>query len=141
MRAPELTASAALQLQVRLHGIQLGQPVDLLLDVDAWQALGFVVLCGDDSLRFLPYAACQPQDAEIAVGSALMLLEGIEFYEKRGVSFRSLLDGEVGRGVLRDVVIGPRGEILELEVERDGVRERVPSGGAVVRPTRAAPAA
>ena len=55
-----LSAAALLRLPVRLHGIQLGQPTDLLLDVESWHALGFVVHCGDDSVRFLPWAASQP---------------------------------------------------------------------------------
>ena len=136
-----LRAATSLQLPVRLHGIQLGRPTDLLLDVDAWQALGFVVRCGDDSTRFLPYAACQPGDEEIAVASALMLLEDVGFYEKRGVSFRSLLGGEViGGGVLRDVVLGQGGAVTELEVEHEGEPTLVPAGGATVVPTRASAA-
>ena len=38
-----LSAMAALQLPVRLRGIQLGRPVDLLLETDTWHTLGFVV--------------------------------------------------------------------------------------------------
>jgi hypothetical protein len=103
--------------------------------------LGFVVRCGDESTRFLPYAACQAGEDEIAVASALMLLEDVAFYEKRGVSFRSLLDGDVvGGGVLRDVVLGVAGTVGELDVELDGVRTRIPAGGAVVVPTRASAA-
>jgi hypothetical protein len=136
-----LLAAATLQLPVRLHGIQLGRPTDLLLDTGAWRALGFVVRCGDDSVRFLPYAACQPLEEEIAVGSALMLLEDVGFYQKRGVSYRSLLDGDViGGGVLRDVVLGQAGKVTELVVEHDGTLARIPAGGAAVIPTRASAA-
>jgi hypothetical protein len=136
-----LSAAAALQLPVRLHGIQLGRPTDLLLDTADWHVLGFVVRCGDESTRFLPYAACQLGDGEIAVASALMLLEDVAFYEKRGVSYRSLLDGDVGGGgVLRDVLLGVAGRIGELEVEHEGERKRMPSAGAVVVPTRASAA-
>lgn len=136
-----LSAAATLQLPVRLHGILLGRPTDLLLDTSAWNAVGFVVRCGDESTRFLPYAACQPQHDEIAVASALMLLEDVGFYEKRGVSFRSLLEGDViGGGVLEDVILGPGGAVTQLEVEIDGRSERVPSTGAVVVPTRASAA-
>jgi len=132
-----LSAAASLHLRVELHGIQLGRPTDLLLDLDSWQVLGFVVHCGDESVRFLPYAAAQPTADEIAVGSALMLLEDVEFYEKRGVSFRSLLGGEVGRkGLLRDVYIGAGGVVTELEVERDGALRRVPAAGQGVAPSR-----
>jgi len=135
------SASMSLQLPVRLHGIVLGRPTDLLLDTDAWYAVGFVVRCGDDSTRFLPYAACQPGEEEIAVASALMLLEDVGFYEKRGVSFRSLLDGDVvGGGVLQDMILGAGGVIEELDVEDEGTRKRIPAAGAVVVPTRASAA-
>lgn len=133
-----LAVSSSLQLPVRLRGVQLGRPTDLLLDTRAWQALGFAVRCPDESTRFLPYAACQPSGDEIAVGSALLLLEGVTFYEKRGVSYRSLLGGDViGAGVLRDVLLGAGGAVELLEVERDGRRRRAPAAGAVVVPTRA----
>ncbi|MDX6487260.1 MAG: hypothetical protein QOF43_2413 [Gaiellaceae bacterium] len=136
-----LSAVALLQAPIRLRGIQLGRPTDLLLDVEAWQVVGFVVHCGDDTPRFLPYAASQPATEEIAVASALMLLEDVAFYEKRGVSFRSLTGGDVARhGALRDVLIGPGGAIAELEVERDGSRHRIPAAGATVVPTRASAA-
>jgi len=120
------SAASALQLPVRLRGIQLGRPVDLLVDLDAWNVLGFAVLCGDESRRFLPFAACQLLDDEIAVGSALMLLEDAGFYEQRGVSFRSLLGTELGGGLLRDLQLAPGGHVLELVVERDGERVMTP---------------
>jgi hypothetical protein len=137
-----LTLTAALQLPVSLNGIQLGRPTDVLLDADAWQALGFVVHCGDESQRFLPFAASQASSEEIAIGSSLLLLEDVAFYATRGSSFRSLLGGEVVRngrpaGVLRDAVLGPGGAIVELELERGGLRRRVPAAGSTVVPSRA----
>jgi hypothetical protein len=136
-----LSATAALQLPVRLHGIQLGRPTDMLLDVETWHAVGYVVRCGDESTRFLPYAACQTTAEEIAVQSALMLLEDVAFYEKRGSSFRSLLGGTVaGGGELRDVVLGSSGLIAELDVEGDGLRRRIPAAGRTVVATRASAA-
>jgi hypothetical protein len=120
-----LSAAASLQRPVRLRGIQLGRPVDLLLDLDAWNVLGFVVLCGDESRRFLPFAACQVLDEEIAVGSALTLLEDAGFYERRGVSFRSLLGTELSGGLVRDLDLDASGHVVGLTVERDG--ERVPA--------------
>ena len=133
-----LSAAAFLRLPVRLHGIEVGRPTDLLVDVESWHVLGFVVHCRDEAVRFLPWAASQPSRAEIAVGSALLLLEDVAFYEKRSVSFRSLIGGElpVG-GVLRDVLIGDGGAVSELEIERDGLRRRMPPAGARVAPTRA----
>jgi hypothetical protein len=133
-----LSAAALLRLPVRLHGIHLGRPTDLLIDVESWHVLGFVVRCGDETVRFLPWAASQPSQAEIAVGSALLLLEDVMFYEKRSVSFRSLIGGELPPGgVLRDVLIGDRGAVSELEIERDGSRRRLPPAGTRVVPTRA----
>lgn len=134
------SAAAVLQLPVRLQGIELGRPVDLLLETDSWRALGFVVRCRDESRRFLPYMASQPLEDEIAVGSALLLLEDVAFYRKRGVSFRSLLDGQVEGGVMRDVILSINGEVTEIEIMRGDVIERIPAAGATVLPTRASAA-
>ena len=132
-----LSAVGALQLPVRLQGIELGRPVDLLLETETWRALGFVVRGRDESQRFLPYMASQPTDDEIAVGSALMLLDDVAFYAKRGMSFRSLLDGDVGGGILRDVTISRDGVVTEIEIQRGDRIERIPAAGARVLPTRA----
>jgi hypothetical protein len=141
-----LSASAALQLPVRLRGIQLGRPVDLLLETDRWHAIGFVVHCGDESQRFLPLLASQTTDREIRVGSALMLLEDVGFYRRRGTSYRSLLGGEVSRagrraGRLRDLVLAG-GEVTTLELDRGGASGvvLVPASGSVVVPSRASAA-
>jgi hypothetical protein len=140
-----LTAATALQLPVRLHGLQLARPVDFLLATEPWHALGFVVHCRDESQRFLPYAACQPKVDEIAVGSALMLLEDVEFYRSRGASFRDLLGAAVesgGRraGTLRDLVLGRGGEVEELLVERARVPARLPAAGCRIVSPRASAA-
>jgi hypothetical protein len=132
-----VSASAALQLPVRLKGIGLGRPVDILLETESWRALGFIVHCRDESTRFLPFMACQPLEDEIAVGSALMLLEDVAFYEKRGASFRSLLGAAVEGGVLRDVVLSSNGEVTEIEILRGDVVERIPAASARVLSTRA----
>jgi hypothetical protein len=136
---------SVLQQPVRLHGIGLGRPTDLLLDLESRQVIGFVVRCGDESVRFLPYGASQPGDEEIAVQSALMLLEDVAFYRKRGVSFRSLLGGEVARGgrpagVLRDITIGRGGAVEEFDLELRGTRRRAPALGSTVVPRRASAA-
>jgi hypothetical protein len=107
--------------------------------------LGFVVHCGDESRRFLPFAASQPSETAIAVGSALMLLDDVTFYEKRGVSYRALLGRGVRRdgleaGVLRDVWIVAGGAVDELELEQGALRRRVPAPGSTVMPTRASAA-
>ncbi len=136
------SAAAVLQLPVQLQSIKLGRPVDILLDVDAWRVVGFVVLCGDDTQRFLPYAAAHTGPDEIAVPSALMLLDDVGFYRQRGVSFRSLLGGTAQRGArpagrLVDVTIGAEGAVTELVVERGDGTRRLPAAGSVVLPTRA----
>ena len=141
-----LTATAALNLPVNLHGIKLGRPIDLLLDTDTWHIIGYVVRCGDESHRFLPFAASQTSQDEIRVASALMLLEDVGFYRTRGTSFRSLLGGEVQRsgrpaGRLRDLVLSS-GQVTELELDRGGASgvARVPANGSVVVPSRASAA-
>ena len=128
------SAASLLHLPVRLRGIRLAQPVDLLLDTTGWRALGFVVLCGDDETRFLPYAAARPGTDEIAVGSALTLLEDVEFYRRRSESLRALLGSPVRResaslGSLRDVLLGADGVATALTIERpDGIGEVDPRG-------------
>jgi hypothetical protein len=42
--------------------------------------------------------------------------------------------------VLRDVCLDHGGAVTELEIERDGLLQTVPSAGAVVVPTRASAA-
>ena len=139
-----LSAVESLQLPVRLHGIQLGRPVDLLVETETWHVLGFVVRCGDESTRFLPFGACQVADGEIAVASALMLLEDVGFYRSRGISIRALLGGAVvhgGRtaGSLRDLILGS-GHVDELAVERGSAVRRVPAAGSKIEPSRASAA-
>ncbi len=141
----DLTAATALQLPVRLQGIQLGRPVDLLLQTEVWHALGFVVRCRDESERILPYAACQPAAEEIAVGSALLLLDDVDFYRNRGSSFRELLGAEVEQGgspagLLRDLVLGRGGQVSEVLLERDGVPVRLPAAGCRIVSSRASAA-
>src|SRR5690349_17000333 len=128
------SATELLQLPVRLHGIRLGQPVDVLLDPAEWRALGFVVLCGDESLRFLAFAAVTPRDDALELASAFLLLEDLGFYRERSRSLRTVLGGPVGEGgselgELRDLLIGPDGSVEALVVEGgEGVRQVRPSG-------------
>ncbi|HEY4237609.1 MAG TPA: hypothetical protein VGM45_09780 [Gaiellaceae bacterium] len=114
------SATELLQLPVRLNGIRLGRPVDLLLDPSAWRALGFVVLCGDGSSRFLVFAAADLREDAIDVSSALLLLEDVEFYRDRSRSLRHLLGAE-----LRDLLVTPGGGVDALVVERDGALQQI----------------
>jgi hypothetical protein len=128
------SAIELLLLPVRLHEIRLGRPVDVLIDAEGWRVIGFVVLCGDESERILVYAAADPREAEIAVTSALLLLDDVEFYRNRSRSLRALVGGMVGNaqhelGVLRDLLIAPDGTVAALMVEQDGgMREVDPAG-------------
>jgi hypothetical protein len=132
------SATELLRLPVQLHGIRLGRPVDLLLDLADWRALGFVVLCGDDSRRFLVFAAADLQEDAIAVTSALLLLEDVDFYLDRSRSWRSLVGGAVvtgqqEAGELRDLLVRPDGTVEALVVAEEAgiVREVRPVGATV----------
>ena len=131
------SATELLQLPVQLHGIRLGQPVDVLLDSAEWRALGFVVLCGDESRRFLVYPAADAGEDMLEVPSALLLLEDVDFYRNRSRSLRGLLGGAVVRdghelGDLRDLLLQPDGNVEALVVELDeATREVRPAGVAV----------
>lgn len=125
---------------VRLHGILLGRPVDVVLDSARRRVLGFIVESGDEAPRFLPFAAAQPSEEAIVVGSALMLLDDVAFYLKRGTSFRSLLGAEIEResvpiGTLIDMHVDHTGSVVELEAESDGRRQRVAAAGATFTPS------
>jgi hypothetical protein len=105
-----------LRLPVRLRGIHLGRPVDLVLDKERRRALGFEVQCGDEEHRFLPFAVVSIRDDEIELPSPLVLLEAAElaFYTKRGSTFRAIVGSDVVRG--REFL----GELEDLRVEPDG---------------------
>lgn len=133
-----LAADELLQLPVRLHGIQLGRPVDVILDLAGGRILGFEVLCGDEAHRFLPLSAARIRADEIAVRSAFLLLEESElaFYRARGSTLRSLRGSEVatgraGAGQLKDVVVGEGGRIAAVLVEQDGAIRRLRPGDAL----------
>jgi hypothetical protein len=131
-----LSAGQALHLPLRLHGVRLGHPVDLLLDAAEWRVLGFDVLCGDEGRRFLPFSTARIAEEQISVDSALMLLEDIDHYRARSRSLRSMLGEPVTRGrlplgVLRDVEVAADGTIETLTVELDGVTRTESPAGAV----------
>jgi hypothetical protein len=86
------SAAELLRLPVQLHGIKLGQPVDVLLDDE--RPLGCVVLCGDGVERFLVLDTAEVRDEEIAVTSAFLLLDDVDFYRERSRSLRATLAAE-----------------------------------------------
>jgi hypothetical protein len=123
-----LSAEALLRLPVRLRGIAIGRPVDVIVDLDGRRALGLDLLCRDATHRFLPLSAASFESDEIAVSSALTLLsEGeLAFYRRQARTLRDLRGARVRRGRrevgrLRDLLIAPDGGIVELVLE-DGLR-------------------
>ena len=131
-----IAADRLLRLPLRLHGIQLGQPVDLLLDGEARRAIGLDVLCGDEVHRFLPLAAADVEEEQIVVRSALMLLDDAEltFYRTKGLTLRALRGSPVTAraeavGVLRDLELGGDGVLTRLLLDtEDGERWVAPDG-------------
>jgi hypothetical protein len=132
------TGDELLALPVRLHGIQLATPVDLLLEREGLRAVGLDLLCGDEEHRFLPLATAAIDDEQIAVLSALVLLEddGLDFYRSRTVALSALRGGMVARkgkelGRLADVVVGTAGELRAILAELDGRILRLPYDGTL----------
>jgi hypothetical protein len=111
-----LAASELLRLPVRLHGLKLGSPIELLLDAGATRAIGLELVCGDGAHRFLPFAAARLGEDELTLTSALMLLEerDVGFYRANAVP----LGGLRGRPVERDGA--PLGTLADLELAADG---------------------
>ena len=107
-------ASALLRLPVRLRGIDVGHPVDLIVDPVQKRVLGFDVLCRDESHRFLPLTAAAIGEGEISVDSPLTLLaeEQLDFYRKRASWLRELVPG------LEDAWVDADGT-LELVISDD----------------------
>lgn len=74
-----------------MDGIELGRVVDVLLDETGTIPVGFEVLCGDGTHRFLPYATAQLGGDEVVVGSPFVLLgrDQLDFYRRHGRPLRS----------------------------------------------------
>ena len=117
----ELTGVELLALPVRLHGVQLGRPVDLLLDRNTLRTVGLDVLCGDEVHRFLPLPTASVSGDEIAILSPLVLLEQdqLDFYRSKTFALSTLRGRTVERkgrdlGALGDVVVDPMGELVAV---------------------------
>ena len=102
-------AEDLLKLPVRMGGIELGRPVDLLIDRERPRAVGFDVLCGDESHRFLPFVAATFRDDAIEIDSPFLLLDfaQVDFYRHQATTLREL-NGD-GRGI----AVGEDGTIQE----------------------------
>ncbi|HEX3807361.1 MAG TPA: hypothetical protein VHV52_11340 [Gaiellaceae bacterium] len=85
-------AAELLALPVRLHGIELGRPVEVLVDLNADRVVGFEILCGDEARRFLPFAVVELRAGELAIDSALTLIDerDLGFYRRRSRRLRDL---------------------------------------------------
>jgi sporulation protein YlmC with PRC-barrel domain len=131
----ELSGNEVLALPLRLHGIELGRPVDVLLDRETPRVVGLDVLCGDEEHRFLPLPTAVVGDDGLAIHSPLVLLEEDElgFYRARAFSLQALRGKPVMRkqanvGTLRDVVFRTDGALLAVELESG---ERIPYEAAL----------
>jgi sporulation protein YlmC with PRC-barrel domain len=130
-----------LALPVRVHGIELGRVVELVVDLEVKRVLGFEVRCGDEAHRFLPLAAARVRDGEIAIGSSLTLLDELAFYRGRGHGLGALRGARVASaggkvGTLRDVVFDAGGSIRELVVATPSGEHRIAPGADVQVATR-----
>jgi hypothetical protein len=83
-----------LQRIVRLHGVQIGRVVDVILDPTEDNPIGLEVRCEDGRHRFLPMAAASSIGDEIHIGSPFALLDAdeLEFYRERGIAVRGRRD-------------------------------------------------
>jgi hypothetical protein len=80
-----------LNKRVFTRGIELGRVVDVILDESEERPIGFDVLCGDGSHRFLPFPTARLEGEHVEVDSPLMLLEReqLDFYREHGRALRS----------------------------------------------------
>ena len=131
----ELSGDMVLPLPLRLHGIELGRPVDVLLDRESLRVVGLDVLCGDEVHRFLPLPTAVVGDDSLAIHSPLVLLEEdeLDFYRVRTFALKTLRGRPVTRkertiGTLRDIVFGRDGGLLAVLLESG---ERIPYDGAL----------
>jgi hypothetical protein len=100
-------AGELLRLPVRTRDIEIGRPVDVIVDPVRSCAVGFDVLCRDDEHRFLPWTAAVIGDGAISVASPIVMLEEeqLAFYRTRAQSLRKLVP------VLETVLIEPDGTL------------------------------
>jgi hypothetical protein len=81
-------ASSFLRVPVLVRGIRLGEVEGVLLDAEDPRVLGFDVLCGDGSNRFLPFSTARLAGSGIEIDSTFTLLDSreLEFYRSRSRS-------------------------------------------------------
>jgi hypothetical protein len=76
---------------VAMKGINVGRVVDVILERENNEVIGFEIRCEDGNHRFLPRAAATTDGSAIAIDSPLALLDTdqLDFYRRRGVTLRS----------------------------------------------------
>ena len=126
------TGRELLGLRLRLHGIQLGQPADLLLDRESLRVVGLDIACGDGAHRYLPLPVAVVEDKRLTISSPLVLLEEDElsFYRTRTFAYSSLRGRPVEvagvvAGKLVDIVIDSSGALVEVIVDDGGRTRRI----------------
>jgi hypothetical protein len=132
------TVEWLLSVPVRLHGLTLGRPVDVLLDRDELKVVGLDVLCGDQEHRFLPVAAAEIASDAISISSPLVLLEEeqLAFYRSRTFSFGALRGRPVRRhdrelGLLRGLRLHADLAVAAVVVTVEGREQVVPFDDAL----------
>jgi hypothetical protein len=137
MRAPLRTGSLVGR-PVVIGDVRLGVVFDAVFDRALGRLVGLDVSCPDDAHRFLPYPACEVVDNELAVESALVLLDGeLDFYRVGGSTLSGLRGQAVvvagdELGTLADLTIGPEGEVVGLTVETPHGESEIAPGTDVV---------
>ena len=117
---------------VRLHGIELGRVVDVILDEPVRRAIGFETLCGDGVRRLLPFAGAEVTADAVEAASSLVLVDDLAFYRSRGHGCVELWGSVVQRngvpvGALVDLVLAGDGGVDELVVATADGRSGVPA--------------
>ena len=132
------TGSELLGLRLRLHGIQLGQAADLLLDRETLRVVGLDIACGDGAHRYLPLPVAVIKDKELAISSPLVLLEDdkLGFYRARTFAYSALRGrpvevGSVVAGKLVDIVIDSAGTLVDVIVVEGERTRRIPFAKSV----------
>jgi sporulation protein YlmC with PRC-barrel domain len=79
-----------LRQSVVLKGVRIGVVVDVILENENGDVVGFEVRCEDGRHRFLPQAAANRNDSTIEIDTPLALLdsEQLAYYRKRGRTLR-----------------------------------------------------
>ncbi|HEX6701282.1 MAG TPA: hypothetical protein VF101_11175 [Gaiellaceae bacterium] len=140
------TSEDVVSRPICLHGIELGEVADLIVDPVTMRALGLVVRCGDERDRFLPLAAARITDHQVAIGSALLLLDEVPFYRAQGSTVDDLRGavvrtGRAQAGTLRDVLVSADGAVERVLVDTPDGESEVRVDAAVSIAKRRAPAA